>query len=71
MLSISIRPERHSYGIIRETGEILGVSVDGRYMDEKNVFHINNAGLVAYSHGEYLKLGKSLGKFGFSVKKNK
>ena len=27
------------------------------------------AGLVAYSHGEYFELGEKIGKFGYSVKK--
>jgi len=49
--------------------EILGVSVDDSYMDEKGKFDINNTRLVAYSHGEYFELGEKLGKFGFSVKK--
>lgn len=142
MLSISIRPERHSYDIIKETGEfavnlvtkdlvraadycgvksgrdvdkfaemkltpcslehikapgieespvnlacrvleikhlgshdlflaeVIGVTVDSRYMDEKEKFHLNQAGLVAYSHGEYFELGKKLGSFGYSVRKN-
>ena len=141
MLSISVRPERHSYGIIKDTGEfvvnlvtgdlayatgycgvksgrdrdkfddmkltplpskyiqapgieespvclecrvkeiiplgshhmfvaeILGVTVDDRYLDEKNKFHLNQSDLVAYSHGEYFRLGKSLGTFGYSVRK--
>lgn len=51
--------------------EILGVTVDERYMDQNGKFHLNDAGLVAYSHGEYLELGKRLGKFGFSVAKKK
>lgn len=141
MVSISIRPERHSYGIIKESrefvvnlvtkelvraadycgvksgrdvdkfgemkltpfaqdsvkapgigespvnlackvveikhlgshdlflAEIVGVTVDGKYMDEKNKFHLNQADLVAYSHGEYFELGKKLGSFGYSVRK--
>ena len=32
-------------------------------------FHLNDAGLVAYSHGEYYSLGEKLGTFGYSVKK--
>lgn len=143
MLSISVRPERHSYGIIKDTGEfavnlvnesltyaadycgvksgktvdkykemglkpvelshigcpgiegspaileckvkeriplgthdlfiadIVGVNIDGEYMDENNVFHINESGLVVYSHGEYYRIGEKLGKFGYSVQKNK
>lgn len=141
MISVSIRPERYSYGIIKETGEFVvnlvnnrlvfaadycgvksgrdvdkfremqltplpsrqigapgiaespvcleckvtqviplgthdiflaqavGVTVDEQYMDEKGKFHLNSAGLVAYSHGEYFELGKKLGSFGYSVRK--
>lgn len=143
MLSISVRPERYSYDIIRETGEfvvnlttkelafatdycgvrsgrevdkfkemhltpsksqtikapgiaespvnieckvievkelgshhmflaeVAGVQVDDKYMDEKGKFHLNRAGLITYSHGEYYELGKKLGKFGYSVQKKK
>lgn len=49
--------------------EVAGVNVDEKYMDEAGKFHLNHAGLVVYSHGEYFELGKSLGRFGFSVKK--
>ena len=34
-------------------------------------FHLNNAKPLVYSHGEYLGTGKSLGTFGYSVKKKK
>ncbi len=143
MVSVSIRPERHSYGIIRETGEfvinlttrdlifatdycgvksgrdvdkfkemeltplpsktisapgiaesplcieckvtqrielgshdmflaeVTAVSVDADYMDENGKFHLNELGLVAYSHGEYFELGDKMGKFGYSVRKKK
>lgn len=141
MVSISIRPERHSYDIIKETGEfvinlttkdiayatdycgvksgrdvdkykemnltpnqskevsapgieespvnieckvkqiipiglhdmflaeVVAVSVDESLIDENNKFHLNDCGLVAYSHGEYYVLGEKLGKFGYSVQK--
>lgn len=141
MLSVSIRKERHSYGIIKETGEfvvnlvtkplvfatdycgvksgrdidkfkemkltpqpseiikapgilespvnlecrvtevkplgshdmfmaeIVNVSVDKEYTDEAGKFHLNDTGLVTYSHGEYFLLGEKIGKFGYSVKK--
>lgn len=141
MVSISVRPERYSYGIIKETKEfvinlvtkdmvyatdlcgvksgkdvdkfkiakltpykmehveapgiaqspvcieckvvneiklgshsmfvakVVGVAADEKYMDEKGSFDLNKAGLVAYSHGEYMALGKKVGKFGYSVKK--
>lgn len=49
--------------------EVVNVTVDDKYMDEKGTFHINDAKLAAYSHGEYYGLGKKLGSFGYSVKK--
>lgn len=49
--------------------DVVGVSIDDTYMDEKGKFHLNDAGLVTYSHGEYYSLGKKLGTFGYSVKK--
>lgn len=141
MLSISVRPERYSYDIIKETGEfvvnlttvdlvfatdycgvksgrnidkykemkltpsvsqvikapgieespvnieckvveikelgshhlfiaeVVGVNVEDKYIDEKGKFHLNQVGLIAYSHGEYFALGEHLGKFGYSVQK--
>ncbi len=141
MVSISVRKERYSYEIIRETGELVinlvnrelvraadycgvksgrdtdkfkemgltaqpsryvgapgigespvnlecrvtnrlelgshdmflarveGVAIDGKYMDERGKFHLNDSGLVSYSHGEYFELGKKLGSFGWSVRK--
>lgn len=51
--------------------EVVSVSVDDTYMDSTGKFHLNSAGLAAYSHGEYFELGKKLGSFGFSVKKKK
>lgn len=49
--------------------EVVGVTVDDSYMDESGKFHLNQTGLVMYSHGEYYSLGELLGKFGYSVKK--
>lgn len=141
MLYISVRPERHSYQMIQETGEfvvnlttkklikaadycgvrsgrdvdkwkamkltpgkaqevsapiieespvnlecrvtevkklgthhmflakVVAVDVDEAYLNKKGKFELNSTDLVAYSHGEYLETGKSLGTFGFSVKK--
>lgn len=51
--------------------KVEAVQVDPRYMDEKGKFHLNNSGLIAYSHGEYLELGNKRGSFGYSVKKEK
>jgi len=141
MLSISIRPERYSYDIVKETGEfvvnlttkdlayatdycgvksgrdvdkfkemnlteqesnviaapgiaecpvnieckvtevkelgshamflaeVVGVQVDDAYIDETGKFHLNDTGLMAYSHGSYKELGADIGTFGYSVKK--
>lgn len=49
--------------------EIVSVHIEEKYMDEKGKFHLNETGLVTYSHGEYFALGKRLGSFGYSVKK--
>lgn len=49
--------------------EVCAVQVDEQYLDEKGKFELNKTGLLAYSHGEYLGLGKKLGTFGYSVRK--
>lgn len=49
--------------------EIAAVNVDGRYIDSKGKINLNQAGLMAYSHGEYFSLGRKLGSFGYSVAK--
>ena len=49
--------------------EVVGVTVDEAYMDEKGKFDLEATMLITYSHGEYFALGKKLGKFGYSVKK--
>lgn len=143
MVSISVRPERYSYQMIRETGEfvinltteelafatdfcgvrsgknfdkfketgltkepadfvkapmikespvsiecrvreikelgshhmfiadVVAVHADEHYMDENNKFQLNNSRPLVYSHGEYLGVGKKIGTFGYSVKKEK
>ena len=43
--------------------------VDEKYLDEKGVFRLEDANLLAYAHGQYFSLGKKLGKFGYSVRK--
>lgn len=52
-------------------GEIVAVDVDERLIDDKGRMDIAKAGLIAYVHGQYWDLGKSLGKFGFSVQKKR
>lgn len=63
---------------IRELGshhmfiaDVLAVHAEEAYMDENNKFQLNKANLMVYSHGEYLATGKTLGTFGYSVKKNR
>ena len=51
--------------------EVVNVIVDEQYLDEKGKFDMVRAGLIAYSHGEYFTLGRSLGHFGWSVRKKK
>ena len=51
--------------------EVQSVTVDDKYMNEKGKFELNSSNLVTYSHGEYLRLGKKLGSFGYSVRKKK
>ena len=49
--------------------EVVGVSIDEEYLDEKGKFHLNDTGLITYSHGEYFTLGEKVGSFGYSVRK--
>lgn len=48
---------------------VVAVQVEDSYLDETGKFCLNETGLLAYSHGEYLSLGKSVGTFGYSIKK--
>lgn len=49
--------------------EVVNVQVSEEYLDEKGTFHLEDADLVAYSHGRYYSLGQQLGTFGYSVRK--
>ncbi len=49
--------------------KVKAVHADETLMDEKNRFDLNKSGLLVYSHGEYLGLGKKIGTFGYSVQK--
>ena len=51
--------------------KVTAVHADEAYLNEKNRFELNKTGLIAYSHGEYLGLGKKIGTFGYSVRKKK
>lgn len=61
---------------IRELGShhmflarVLAVHVAEDFLDEKGRLKLDRAGLVAYSHGDYMAMGKKLGSFGYSVKR--
>ncbi|MGQ5426128.1 flavin reductase family protein [Thermophilibacter sp. ZX-H3] len=144
MLSISLRPERHSYHIVRESGEfvvnlvttrlqracdwcgvrsgldfdkwaecgltpapaatlelapaieespvsiecrvrdvlelgshhlfladVTAVQVEEGLLDARGRLDLGRAGLTAYSHGEYFELGRRIGSFGYSVRKDR
>jgi flavin reductase (DIM6/NTAB) family NADH-FMN oxidoreductase RutF len=50
--------------------EVVNVSVDEQYIDpDSGKFDLQRARLIAYSHGEYFKLGEAIGHFGWSVRK--
>lgn len=51
--------------------EIVAVNVNKSLMNNKGKLELEKLNLLAYSHGEYVKTGKSLGRFGFSVMKAK
>ncbi len=51
--------------------EVLSIDADDKYINEKGAFDISKCNLITYANGNYYTLGKKLGKFGFSVKKNK
>ncbi len=48
-------------------GVITAVSVRKDLLDENGALHLEKAGLVAYSHGLYHRLGEVMGFFGWSV----
>lgn len=76
MCYISVRPERHSYELIKRNMEftinpdVLCTLADERFIHlETGAFDLRAAGLIAYSHGNYYELGEHIGKFGWSVQK--
>ena len=48
-------------------GEIVSVMIRDDLLDENGSLHLEKAGLIAYSHGLYQKLGEVIGFFGWSV----
>ncbi|MBR7007706.1 MAG: flavin reductase family protein [Ruminococcus sp.] len=51
--------------------DIVAVNAAKELIDKNGRLALENAGLLAYSHGEYFGLGKKLGSFGYSVRKKK
>lgn len=52
--------------------KVVNVQADDKYIDPStNAFDMESAKLIAYSHGNYYKLGDKIGKFGWSVEKKK
>ncbi len=52
-------------------GKVLCVHADEKYMDGNGRFDLEKAQPIVYSHGQYYCTGEKLGKFGYSVRKNK
>ena len=51
--------------------EVLSINASDEYIDELGAFDISKCNLVAYANGKYFELGDKIGKFGYSVQKNK
>lgn len=51
--------------------EVVAVHVNEAYLDGAKKFHLEEAKPIVYSHGTYFALGRELGTFGYSVKKQK
>ena len=51
--------------------DIVAVDVEEELVDKTGKLHLERAGLLAFAHGDYFELGRKIGNFGFSVRKNK
>ena len=51
--------------------EIVGVYAAEELLDENGRLMLDKANLTAYCHGEYISLGEKVGKFGYTVMKEK
>lgn len=43
--------------------DIVAVNVDETLLDEKGKLELEKAGLLAFAHGEYFRLGEKVGEF--------
>jgi len=51
--------------------EIVNVQVSEKLIDKKGRIRIEKARLVAFAHGLYFRLGKQIGRIGFTVRKKR
>ena len=52
--------------------DVVNVLVDEEYINsETGKLELERADMITYSHGEYFRLGKAIGHFGWSVRKKK
>ena len=52
--------------------DVVNVLVDEEYINpDTGKLELERADMIAYSHGEYFRLGKAIGHFGWSVRKKK
>lgn len=51
--------------------EVVAVQASSALIDAKGKLRLEKAGLLAFAVGQYFALGRSLGRFGFSVQKRK
>ncbi|HNW51244.1 MAG TPA: flavin reductase family protein [Prolixibacteraceae bacterium] len=50
--------------------EVVNISVSEKYLDPNTgKFNLSDANPLVYNHGSYYRLGKKIGKFGWSVEK--
>jgi flavin reductase (DIM6/NTAB) family NADH-FMN oxidoreductase RutF len=51
--------------------EVIAVQVSAALIDAQGRLRLEKGGLLAFAHGRYYALGRSIGGFGYSVKKRK
>lgn len=51
--------------------EVVNVQADSSLLDDNGKWHLDQSNPLVYLHGSYYRLGEFIGKFGFSVKKEK
>ena len=49
--------------------DVVAVTVDDKYINEKDSFDLQAADPIVYSHGGYFTLDQEVGRFGYSVRK--